>query len=153
MPLSPAQRLIAQNQSRFRIAVCGRRFGKTHIAIRELARHAAQPERTCWYIAPTYRQAKQIVWRKLKRRLQSINWVAKTNENDLELTLVNGSTISLKGADNYDSLRGVGLNLLVIDDSRRPRPVTMAPAIEPIPPITTTAKTTMIRFDPITAVT
>lgn len=117
MPLSPAQRLIAQNQSRFRIAVCGRRFGKTHIAIRELARHAAQPERTCWYIAPTYRQAKQIVWRKLKRRLQSINWVAKTNENDLELTLVNGSTISLKGADNYDSLRGVGLNFLVIDEA------------------------------------
>ena len=117
MALTPAQRLIAQSPLRFRIAVCGRRFGKTHIAIRELAKFASQPDRLVWYVAPTYKQAKQIVWRKLKRRLIDLNWVAKANETELALELVNGSVIALKGADNYDSLRGVGLDFLVIDEA------------------------------------
>ena len=117
MALTPAQKTIAQSPLRFRIAVCGRRFGKTHVAIRELAKFAAQPDQLVWYVAPTYKQAKQIVWRKIKRRLTDLNWVAKSNENELTLELVNGSIIALKGADNYDSLRGVGLNFLVIDEA------------------------------------
>jgi len=117
MPLSKAQRMIADAPFRFRVAICGRRFGKTHLAIRELAKYAAKPEQKCWYIAPTYRMAKQIVWKKLKKKLLSINWVKKVNEQDLTLELVNGSEISLRGADNYDSLRGVGLNFIVIDEA------------------------------------
>ena len=116
MALSKAQRLIADSPSRFRVAVCGRRFGKTHLAIRELAKYARFPNQRCWYVAPTYRMAKQIVWKKLKKRLIAINWVKKINEQDLTLELVNGSEISLRGADNYDSLRGVGLNFVVLDE-------------------------------------
>lgn len=117
MALSKAQRLIADAPFRFRVAVCGRRFGKTHLAIRELAKYAAKPDQRVWYVAPTYRMAKQIVWKKLKRKLLSINWVRKVNEQDLTLELVNGSEISLRGADNYDSLRGVGLNFIVLDEA------------------------------------
>jgi hypothetical protein len=61
--------------------------------------------------------AKQIVWKKLKKKLLSINWVKKVNEQDLTLELINGSEISLRGADNYDSLRGVGLNFIVLDEA------------------------------------
>ena len=43
MPLSNAQRLIADSPFRFRVAICGRRFGKTHLAIRELAKYARNP--------------------------------------------------------------------------------------------------------------
>jgi phage terminase large subunit len=117
MPLSNAQRLIADSPLRFRVAVCGRRFGKTHLALRELAKFARQPDQRCWYVAPSYRMAKQILWKKLKKKLTSINWVKKINETELTLELVNGSEIALKGADNYDSLRGVGLNFLVIDEA------------------------------------
>jgi len=117
MALSKAQRMIADAPFRFRVAVCGRRFGKTHLAIRELAKYASKPEQKCWYIAPTYRMAKQIVWKKLKKKLLSINWVKKVNEQDLTLELVNGSEISLRGADNYDSLRGVGLNFICLDEA------------------------------------
>jgi hypothetical protein len=60
--------------------------------------------------------ARQIVWRKLKNRLQDLNWITKTNETELSITLRNGSVISLKGADNYDSLRGVGLDFIVLDE-------------------------------------
>ena len=91
-------------------------FGKTHLAIRELAKYARHPDKKVWYIAPTYRMAKQIVWKKLKQRLQSINWIKRINEQDLTVELINGSEISLRGADNYDSLRGVGLNFLVLDE-------------------------------------
>ena len=117
MPLSNAQKLIADSPLRFRVAVCGRRFGKTHLALRELAKFARFPNQRVWYVAPSYRMAKQILWKKLKRKLTDINWVKKINETELTLELVNGSEISLKGADNYDSLRGVGLNFLVIDEA------------------------------------
>ncbi len=114
--LTPAQKKIAKDNHRFRVVVAGRRFGKTHLAIRELAFHAKEPGREVWYVAPSYKMAKNIVWKKLKNRLQDLNWVQKHNETELTLTLKNGSTISLKGADNYDSLRGVGLDFIVLDE-------------------------------------
>ena len=117
MALSNAQQMIADAPFRFRVAVCGRRFGKTHLAIRELAKYARLPDQRVWYIAPTYRMAKQIVWKKLKKKLLGLNWVSKVNESDLTLELINGSEISLRGADNYDSLRGVGLNFVCIDEA------------------------------------
>ena len=80
MPLSPAQDTIAKSTTRFRVVVAGRRFGKTHLSIRELAYHARLPDKEVWYVAPTYKMARQIVWRKLKNKLQDINWIAKTNE-------------------------------------------------------------------------
>jgi phage terminase large subunit len=98
------------------VVVAGRRFGKTHLAIRELAYHAREPNKEVWYVAPSYKMAKNIVWRKLKNRLQDLNWVQKHNETELTLTLKNGSVIALKGADNYDSLRGVGLDFIVLDE-------------------------------------
>ena len=114
--LSEAQKTIANDTHRFRVAVCGRRFGKTHLAIRELCKFAREPERRCWYIAPSYRMAKQIAWTKLKKKLISLNWVKKINEQELLITLINDSEIALRGADNYDSLRGVGLDFLVMDE-------------------------------------
>jgi len=97
------------------VVVAGRRFGKTFLAVPELLRMAWGPDREAWYVAPTYRQAKQIVWRKLKRL--AAPWTAgKPNESDLSIDLRWGSRIALRGADNYDSLRGVGLNGLVLDE-------------------------------------
>lgn len=117
MPLSNPQQLIANDPHRFRVAICGRRFGKTHLSIRELCKFARLPEREVFYVAPTYRQAKQIVWRKLKNKLIDLKWVKKTpNETELSILLKNNSTISLKGADNFDSLRGVGLDFIVLDE-------------------------------------
>lgn len=116
MALSTAQKSIADCTKRFRVVVAGRRFGKTHLSIRELCYHARIPNQEVWYVAPTYRQAKQIVWRKLKNKLQDLRWIKKVNEAELTIYLKNDSTIALKGADNADSLRGVGLNFLVMDE-------------------------------------
>ena len=95
MPLSLAQDSVAKNPARFRVVVAGRRFGKTHLSIRELCYHAKDPGKDVWYVAPTYKMARQIVWRKLKNKLQDLNWVTKTNETELTITLVNGSGLSI----------------------------------------------------------
>ena len=116
MPLSSAQQTIAKDTTRFRTVIAGRRFGKTFLAIREMCRWASEPNKKVWYIAPTYRQAKQTVWTPLKRRLADLRWISKTNESDLTIELVNGSTISLRGSDNENSLRGVGLDGIVLDE-------------------------------------
>jgi hypothetical protein len=117
MSLSPAQQTIAQSKKRFRAVCAGRRFGKTHLALRTLAEWAREPDREVWYVAPTYRQAKMIAWKKLKKRMIDLRWVSKINESELSIVLKNGSTISLKGADSYDSLRGAGLDGLIIDEA------------------------------------
>jgi hypothetical protein len=116
MPLSTPQSTITRDSTRFRVVIAGRRFGKTHLSVRELCKAASLPEKEVWYVAPTYKQAKMIVFKKLRKKLLSLRWVSKVNETSLSFELKNGSTISLKGADNYDSLRGVGLDFLVMDE-------------------------------------
>ena len=116
MKLSEPQRMVADDSSRFRVLVTGRRFGKTTLAIRELCYTARIPGRTCWYVAPSYRQAKQIAWVQLKKLLNELHWIKSINEAELTLVLKNNSRICLRGADNSDSLRGVGIDFLVMDE-------------------------------------
>ena len=92
-------------------------FGKTTLAIREMCRVASQPNKEIFYVAPTYRQAKMIAWKKLKKKLIDLRWTKKINESELTILLKNGSTISLKGADGGASnLRGIGLDFCVMDE-------------------------------------
>ena len=116
MPLSLAQKSIVEAPQRFKVVIAGRRFGKTHLAIRELCYHAREPDKEVWAVYPTYKQARMVVFKKLRKKLIDLKWVKKINETNLSFELKNGSTISLKGADNYDSLRGVGLDFLVMDE-------------------------------------
>ena len=69
MPLTTPQQKVIDSKARFRVLISGRRFGKTFVAINELARFARFPNQRCWYVAPSYRQAKQIVWNDLKEKI------------------------------------------------------------------------------------
>lgn len=100
---------------RFRVVVAGRRWGKTQLAKTMLAKYARVQNRLVWYVAPSYRMAKQIMWPELLAALPA-RWVRKINETTLTITLVNNTRIELKGADNPDSLRGVGVHFLVMDE-------------------------------------
>jgi len=114
--LSPAQGQVFRCTARFRVVCPGRRFGKTHLAIATLLKAALEgPGRVLWFVAPTYRQAQQIAWRILLSLVPANN-IRKKNETDLSIELRNGSVISLRGADNFDSLRGIGLDGLVLDE-------------------------------------
>lgn len=117
MILSQPQKIIASDHSRFKVVSAGRRFGKTYLSIREIAYHARHPNREVFYITTSYRAAKMIVWKPLKRKLQDLRWVSKINESELSLLLKNGTTISLKGSEDPDKLRGVSLDFVVIDEA------------------------------------
>jgi len=116
MPLTNPQRKVIKNNARFRVLITGRRFGKTFLAINELAKFASKPNQRVWYVAPSYRQAKAICWGLLKEKLIYHKWVKTINHSDLTITLKNNSQITLRGSDNESSLRGVGLDFLVIDE-------------------------------------
>ena len=116
MALSIPQKEVITDKSRFRVLITGRRFGKTFLAINELAKFASKPNQKVWYVAPTYRQAKAICWNVLKEKMIYHKWVKNINHSDLTITLKNNSTITLRGSDNEQSLRGVGLNFLCIDE-------------------------------------
>lgn len=116
MPLTDAQKIVAKDKSRFRVLIAGRRFGKSYLSINEMAKFARMPDKKVMYIAPTYRQAKNAIWDDLKGKLLELRWVKKINETDLSIRLINGSIIMLRGAENYDSLRGIGLDFVVFDE-------------------------------------
>jgi len=107
--LRKAQWRVFGHVARFRVLAAGRRFGKTYLALTELCRAAWGPGRTVWYVAPTYKQAKRITWAPLKQMTRAY-WAAKPNESDLRIELISGGSIALRGADNYDALRGDGIN-------------------------------------------
>jgi hypothetical protein len=106
---------VFRSTERFRVLVAGRRFGKTYLALTELCRGAGGRGRLAWYVAPTYKMAKRIAWKPLKEMTRSI-WASRPNETDLRIEIKGGGTICLRGADNYDSLRGDGLDFLVMDE-------------------------------------
>lgn len=106
---------IHKDKSRFRVLVAGRRFGKTTLAIDELIENALQSKHPCWYIAPTYKQAKMIAWEMLLHKLPR-ELIESKNEVELTVKMIVGAPICLKGADNEDSLRGAGLAFVVLDE-------------------------------------
>ena len=116
MPLTKPQQKIFSDNSRFRVVSAGRRFGKTYLSMYEIARIARYPNKNIFYVAPTYRQGKQIIWEDLKAQLIQRRWVKKINESELTISLVNGSRISVRSADNPDSMRGVSLDFAVLDE-------------------------------------
>jgi len=114
--LTAPQGEIFQHPARWKCVVAGRRFGKSYLANTWLLNEAlAAKDLLCYYVAPTYRQVKEIAWLMLKRLLP-LGHVAAVNESELSVTFKNESRIKLKGADNYDSLRGVGIDRLVMDE-------------------------------------
>lgn len=117
MKLTDMQKTILSNPARFKCIVAGRRGGKTFCSIAYLAQQARHPNRKCMYVAPSYRMAKQIIFDDLKQMLKERNWIKKVNESDLTIRLVNNSQILLRSADNFDSMRGIGVDAVVIDEA------------------------------------
>lgn len=106
---------IFNDKHRFRVVAAGRRFGKSRLAAWLLLIEALKSKsKDVFYVAPTYQQAKDIMWGVLKELGHEV--ITAAHENTSVLTLVNGRKIYLKGADRPDTLRGVGLAFLVVDE-------------------------------------
>ena len=106
------------NNYRFAVLACHRRFGKTVMLINHLIRAALQNKLInprYAYIAPTYKQAKNIAWDYLKMFAGSIP-TTRFNETELRCDLPNGARITLLSSENPDSLRGLALDGVCIDE-------------------------------------
>jgi hypothetical protein len=131
MQLTLPQSEIFCSESRFRTVVAGRRFGKTFLSTGEILRAATSDKnRNVWYIAPTYGAAKEIAWDMLMHSIPE-EYIQKTNESSLSLRLLNGSVISLKGAEKPNNLRGRALDFVVLDEFADMRPETWYEVIRP----------------------
>lgn len=115
LSLRPMQGLIFRDRRRFRVVLAGRRGGKTILGAAESARGAAERKGTYYYVAPTYKMAKDIAWQAYKDIIPA-RWVRKKNESELKIELINGSLIYLKGSEDPDALRGPALAGLVMDE-------------------------------------
>lgn len=115
--LTKSQHKVSQSKKRFRVLISGRRFGKTYLCITEMMKYATKPLQNIWYVAPTFKMAKEICWSNLKIILNEFNWIEDINETNLTIRIKkSNSVISLKSADQPDALRGTGLNFLILDE-------------------------------------
>lgn len=123
-PLSH-QREVLRSPARFKIAACGRRWGKTGAALLAATMgHGPRPGafRGClhggriWWVAPTYKQIQSSgIWRDLKKALSQC-WEDKS-EVDRTIYLPGGGSICVMSAENESSLRGPGLDGLIVDEA------------------------------------
>ena len=119
---------------RFSVAVCHRRFGKTVLAINQLIKGAltCKRERPRFaYIAPTYRQGKDIAWEYLKKYAGAVPG-CEPSETELRVDFPNGGRVRIYGADNPDSLRGIYLDGVVLDEFGLMAPKTWGEVIRPL---------------------
>lgn len=130
--LHPAQLEIFKSDKRFKVVAAGRRFGKSRLAAWILIIKALQSEeKDVWYIGPTFQQSKEIMWNMLKELLHGTDLIDQTHENTATITLKNGRRISLKGSDRPDTLRGVGLAYVVLDEYASMKPDVWEKIIRP----------------------
>lgn len=106
------------SEKRWAVVVMHRRAGKTVMAINHLLRDAIlcdRPNPRFFYIAPTYRQAKQISFDYIKQFAGKIPMV-RFHETELRCDLPNGARIQLLGSENPASLRGIYADGVVLDE-------------------------------------
>jgi hypothetical protein len=89
------------------------------MAVNEIIKWAINnPNKTIWYVAPNYKQAKNIVWLDPQMLFKYLpkDLIAKRNEVELSVRLVNGTSILLKGVDDPETLRGQNVDFVLFDE-------------------------------------
>ena len=115
LELLPWQQEVMASEARFKCIAAGRRTGKSYLAAISLILAALnEKEGKVFYVAPTQGQARDVMWHAIFDIAGDI--IERSHVNNLEITLAGGNTIFLKGADRPDTLRGVSLKHLVLDE-------------------------------------
>lgn len=138
--LHKKQREVFLSDARFKVCAAGRRAGKSYLAavtllIEGLKDHnrfgISLKHKEVWYVAPTYQQARDIIWDLLKDLGKEV--IDKVHENTSTISLANGRKIKLKGSDRPDTLRGNALAYVVMDEYAFMKPevwdIIISPAI------------------------
>lgn len=128
---------ILADPSRYKVVCAGRRFGKTILGlIACVAGHGSADNYmrgglsggNVWWVAPSYPIASNV-WRELKKALRFV-WIDKS-EMDKRIDLPGGGSVGVRSADNPDSLRGVGLDGVVLDEAAFMKDLVWREALRP----------------------
>jgi phage terminase large subunit-like protein len=128
--LLPWQQSVFETDVRFKIVAAGRRTGKSRLAAWLLILNALQTEKGhVFYVAPTQGQARDIMWNTLLELGNPV--ISGSHVNNMQIKLINGATISLKGADRPETMRGVSLKFLVLDEYADMKPSVWETVLRP----------------------
>jgi len=131
--LHPKQSIVHRDPHPYKVVAAGRRFGKSFLAAVTLYEKAFETDvpgknikirsdgsywdltnEVVYYVGPTFKQARENLWHVMMEMGQGL--IKNVRQNEGEIQLINGRTIRFKGADDPDSLRGVGLSYVVMDE-------------------------------------
>ena len=114
--LLPWQQEVYSDQTRFKVIAAGRRCGKSRLAATTLIIEGLRcpPGSAVLYVSPTMGQSRQIIWDLLLDLGREV--IQSSHVNNLDITLINGARIYVRGADRPDTLRGVSLTYAVLDE-------------------------------------
>ena len=128
--LLPWQEKVYESKARFKVVAAGRRTGKSRLAAWLLIVNAlSEKDGKVFYVAPTQGQARDIMWQTLLELGSPV--IKSAHINNLQITLVNGAVISLKGADRPETMRGVSLKFLVLDEYADMKPTVFEQILRP----------------------
>lgn len=123
------QKTILDDPARFRVAVCGRRFGKTEVGKQAIVLEAL-PGKRCWWTAPTYQMA-SAVWRELKLAVRPLPGLV-LNQSERYMEFPGGGYIAVRSTHDHHNLRGEGLDFAVLDEAAFMHPDVWPAIIRPM---------------------
>jgi phage terminase large subunit-like protein len=124
------QKEVFADPTRFKVVAAGRRTGKSRLAAWLLIINGLQCDKGhIWYIANTQGQARDVMWQTLLELGHPV--IQSSHVNNMQITLVNGAIISLKGADRPETMRGVSLKFVVLDEYGSMKPEVWEQIIRP----------------------
>lgn len=109
----PGQQAIMDSPARWKVVMCGRRFGKTNMGIRAVIEPALRGYPTA-FLAPTYKLAGEA-WREILKRLGPV--ITRSNEQDRRVEIVGGGVCEVWSLDTDDPARGRKYKRVVVDES------------------------------------
>ena len=113
--LLPWQQKVWSDDRRFQVIAAGRRTGKSRLAAWKLIINCLSVKKgQVFYVAPTQSQARDIMWQMLLELGHNV--ITSSHVNNLQIKFVNGALLTLKGADRPETMRGVSLKFLVMDE-------------------------------------
>lgn len=123
----PRQRLFHQSKARFKVPVCGRRFGKTFMGAREVEPLLMLPNKRVWIVGPTYDLGEKefrVIWNDMIVRLglgkeKTVKRSYAKKQGDLSIEFPWGSRVEVRSADRPENLVGEGLDAVIMSEAAK----------------------------------
>jgi len=109
-------REIENPDVKYIVLTTGRQYGKTILAQNLLLKWALTGKNTCMWVSPVYSQSRKV-FVDLVKAIQHSDLADEINKTNLTIKFINGSVIHFKSAERADTLRGMTLDYLIVDEA------------------------------------